>query len=88
MEIIYLFIFWRGKEKTDKIHSKYKSLPPLPTFILLWERGGDLPLNSPIWTLRTETGLCLFFSSLENLYQAPNIYSLGARCFRRVSHHL
>lgn len=81
LNFIYLF-FWRGKERR-LIRFTANINPPSTAYFYFTLGKGDLPLNSPIWTLRTETGLCLFFSSLENLYQAPNIYSLGSQMFQK-----
>lgn len=81
LNFIYFIFLEREREKTDKIHSKYKS--SLHCLLLFYFRKGRSPCQQPCMTLRRETGLCLFFSSLENLYQAPNIYSFGSQIFQK-----
>ena len=46
LNFIYFIFLEREKEKTDKIHSKYKS--SLSAFFCFIFRKGDLPLNSPV----------------------------------------
>ena len=81
LNFTYLFFLEREREKTDKIHSKYKS--SIHCLLLFYFGKGRSPSQQPCMTLRKETGLCLSFSSLENLYQAPNIYLLGSQMFQR-----
>lgn len=86
LNFIYFIFLEREREKTDKIHSKYKS--SLHCLLLFYFGKGRSPSQQPCMTKKKKQD-CVFSFHHQKIFIKHQIFiRWGARYFRRVSHLL